>query len=173
MSYARAALVLVPLILFLGIASGVLSGSGEGNAWFAGLTKPAAMPPSVAFPIVWTALYILIGLALAAIVVARGASGRGIAIALFAVQMAFNLAWSPTFFAAHRIALAFGVILLAILFTVATILAFARIRRRAAWAMLPYLAWLCFAAWLNHRIDVLNPGDGALAPARGSTQVSL
>jgi tryptophan-rich sensory protein len=173
MSYARAALVIVPLVLFLGIASGVLSGSGDGNAWFAGLAKPAAMPPSWAFPLVWSILYVLIGLALAAVVLARGAPGRRLAVGLFVVQLALNLAWSPIFFAGHRVAIAFAVILLTILFTIATILAFARVRRRAAWAMLPYLAWLCFAAWLNHRIDVLNPDAATLAPGRGSTQVEL
>lgn len=173
MSYARAALFLVPAILFLGVASGALSGSGMANGWFERLAKPELMPPGWAFPVGWTILYILLGLALAAIVVARGAPGRGIAITLFAVQFAFNLAWSPLFFGAHRIDLAFADALLMIAFTIPTMLAFARIRRRAAWAMLPYLAWICFAAWLNHRVAVLNPGADMLAPPGGSTQVAL
>ncbi len=58
-----------------------------------------------------------------------------------------------------------------ILLTVVTALAFARIRRNAALLLLPYLAWLCFAAWLNHAIDVLNPNADALAPAAISTQI--
>jgi len=173
MSFARVALVTVPLVLFLGIVSGAVAGSGSSNPWFASLAKPAAMPPDWAFPVAWTLLYVLIGLALAMILAARGASGRGIGVGLFAAQFALNLAWSPVFFAGHRIGAAFAIILLMILLTVATILAFARIRPRAALLMLPYLAWICFAAWLNHSIETLNPAAGTLAPAPSSAQVQL
>ena len=170
MSYVRVALVIVPLVLFLGIASGALSGSSDGGSWYAGLAKPAATPPGWLFPIAWTILYALIGFALAIVVAARGASGRMLAIGLFVAQFAVNLAWSPTFFGAHQIRIALAILLVMIVLTIATILAFARVRRRAAWLMVPYLAWLCFAAWINHRVDVLNP---PLASAPGSTQVAL
>ncbi len=173
MSFLRVALVTVPLILFLGILSGVAAGSGYGNPWFAALIKPAAMPPAWAFPVAWTLLYILIGLALAMVLTARGADGRWIGISLFVLQLALNLAWSPVFFAAHMVGAAFAIILLMILLTIATILAFARIRPRAAVLMLPYLAWICFAAWLNYGIEALNPGAETLAPAPASAQVQL
>lgn len=173
MSFLRVALVIVPLILFLGILSGVVAGSGYGNAWFAALVKPAAMPPGAVFPYVWTVLYILIGLALTLIILARGAAGRGIAIGLFVAQFVLNLCWSPIFFAHHAIGLAFAIILLMIVLTLVTTLAFARIRRNAALLMLPYLIWLCFAGWLNHAIGVLNPTASLLAPGAGSAQVDL
>ncbi len=173
MSFARVALVTVPLVLLLGIISGAVAGSGSSNPWFARLVKPAAMPPEWLFPVAWTLLYILIGLALAMIIGARGASGRWIGITLFVAQFALNLAWSPVFFAGHAIGAAFAIILLMIVLTVATILAFARIRRRAAALMLPYLAWICFAAWLTHAIETLNPTAATLAPAPSSTQVQL
>lgn len=173
MSFVRVALVTVPVILFLGILSGVAAGSGYGNPWFAALAKPALMPPGWAFPVAWTLLYILIGLALSMILAARGAGGRGVAITLFVVQFALNLAWSPTFFAAHKVTIAFAIILLMIVLTVATVLAFARVRPRAAALMLPYLAWLCFAAYLNHEIEILNPAAATLAPAASSAQVQL
>jgi benzodiazapine receptor len=171
MSLLRVALVVVPLILFLGILSGAVAGSASDNPWFAGLAKPDAMPPGWAFPVAWTILYVLIGLSLSLIVAARRAAGRGLAIALFCAQFALNLLWSPLFFAAHHVTLAFAVILLIILLTVVTALSFARIRRNAALLLLPYLAWLCFAAWLNHAIDVLNPDAETLAPAAVSTQI--
>jgi tryptophan-rich sensory protein len=171
MSLLRVALVVVPLVLFLGILSGALAGSTSANPWFEGLAKPAEMPPAWVFPTAWTTLYVLIGLALSLIVAARRAAGRGLAIILFCVQFAINLAWSPIFFAAHHVTLAFALILLMILLTVVTMLAFARVRRNAALLMLPYLAWLCFAAWLNHAIDVLNPNADTLAPASVSTQI--
>jgi translocator protein len=173
MSFVRVALVTVPLILFLGILSGVLAGSGSGNPWFAALVKPSIMPPDWAFPVVWTLLYVLIGLALAFVVGARGADGRGIAIALFAGQLVLNLAWSPTFFAAHKVGAAFAILLLMIVLTVATVAAFARVRKQAALLMLPYLAWICFAAWLNHAIETLNPDAETLAPNHSSAQVQL
>ncbi len=173
MSYVRVALVTVPLVLFLGIVSGAVAGSGSDNAWYAALAKPAATPPGWLFPIAWTILYLLLGLALSNILVARRAAGRAPAIALFVVQFVLNLAWSPLFFALHRIDLALATILLMIVTTIATLLAFARVRRRAALLMLPYLAWICFAAWINQRIEALNPVAGTLAPATGSTQVQL
>jgi benzodiazapine receptor len=173
MSFLRVALFTVPLILFLGILSGVLAGSGGGNPWFAALAKPSAMPPDWLFPVAWTILYILIGLALALVIGARGADGRGIAIALFVAQLVLNLAWSPVFFAAHKMGAAFAILLLMIVLTVATVLAFSKVRRQAALLMLPYLAWICFAAWLNHAIETLNPDAETLAPAHASAQVQL
>lgn len=172
MSLVRVALVLVPLVLLLGIISGVASGS-SGGEWFAALAKPAAMPPGWAFSLAWTLLYILIGFALSIIVAARRAPGRTLAIGLFVAQFVCNLAWSPVFFRAHQPAIAFALILLMIVLTIACLLAFARVRRTAALLMLPYLAWLCFAAYLNHEIDVLNPSASALAPSHASTQIRL
>lgn len=173
MSFLRVALVTVPLTLFLGILSGVAAGSGADNGWYMALAKPALTPPGWVFPLAWTLLYILIGLALAMVLAARGADGRWIGISLFVLQLILNLAWSPVFFGLHMVGAAFAIILLMIVLTVATILAFARIRPRAAALMLPYLAWICFAAWLNHAIDALNPGAETLAPAHSSAQVQL
>lgn len=172
MSFLRVALVVVPLVLLLGILSGVVANSGYGNAWFAGLAKPAFMPPARAFPVAWTILYILTGLAFAVVISARGASGRGLAIGLFLVQFALNLAWSPLFFGAHRITAALYLIVAMLVAAIAATLAFARLRPAAALLMLPYLAWLCFAAALNYEIGRLNP-DAALAPAGPSTQIAL
>jgi tryptophan-rich sensory protein len=173
MSFLRYALVLVPLILLLGTLSGRASNSGYSNAWFAALDKPAAMPPGWVFPVAWTALYILLGLSAAMILHARGARGRGLALGLFAAQMALNFAWSPLFFAAHQVTLALIVILAMIAFTIVCAILFARIRKTAALLLLPYLAWLCFAAWLNWQIMVLNPGAEALVPQAGSADIQL
>jgi benzodiazapine receptor len=172
MSYLRYALVTVPLILMLGTLSGILSGSGYGNGWFAALAKPGFMPPGWAFPVAWTMIYILLGLALASILHARGARGRPLAIGLFAAQMILNYSWSPIFFAWHKVGLALAVI--AAMFLLAAIAAwlFFRIRRAAGLIMIPYLAWLVFAAALNHEIGALNP-DAELAPAGPGTDIPL
>src|SRR5215213_2125258 len=87
MSFLRYALVTVPAILLLGTVSGRASGAGAGNAWFEALIKPDFMPPGWLFGAAWTILYILLGLALAMILHARGARGRGLAIGLFLAQL--------------------------------------------------------------------------------------
>lgn len=159
----RAALVrwtlfLSPLLLMLGFFSGVLSGSGEGNLWFFGLNKPSIYPPPQTFGIVWTVLYIVMGLALAMVVTARGATWRGLAMALFALQFVLNLAWSPVFFGMQQIQ--GGLILLVIIdvMVLATVWAFYRIRPLAGALLLPYLAWVLFATLLNYQFLVANPG---------------
>lgn len=173
MSFLRYALITVPLVLLLGTLSGRASNSGYGNPWFDALVKPAAMPPGWAFGVAWTILYILLGLALAMILHARGARGRGLALGLFAVQMLLNYSWSPLFFAAHQVTLALVVIFAMIALTVACLLLFARIRKVAALLLLPYLAWLAFATYLNFEIMRLNPGAETLVPQAASADIAL
>lgn len=172
-SYLRWALVTVPTIVLLGLLSGRLANSGYGNPWFDALEKPAIMPPGWAFGAAWTFLYILMGLALAMILNARGARGRGAAIGLFLVQLALNLAWSPLFFALHKVLPAFGLIVAIFVLAGVTMALFWRLRTVAGLLMLPYLAWLLFAATLNWQIHALNPNADGLAPAAGDTQISL
>ncbi|TVV76864.1 TspO/MBR family protein [Sphingomonas solaris] len=173
MAFLRWAIVIVPAVLLLGILSGRLANSGFGNPWFDALVKPSFMPPGWAFGLAWTILYVLIGFAFAMIVAARGARRRGRAIGLFLVQLALNLAWSPIFFAAHQVTAALALILVLIVLVAVTTLAFARIRPVAGTLMLPYLAWLLFAAALNFAIMQANPGAETLAREPAHTQISL
>ncbi len=173
MSYLRFALFTVPAILLLGFISGEISNSGYGNAWFAALQKPAIMPPAWLFPVAWATLYILLGLAIALILHARGAKGRGLAITLFVAQLLLNYAWSPVFFGLHKVGTALVIISAMILLTAVTAFMFARIRRTAALLMLPYLAWLLFAAMLNYQIGQLNPDAENLVPDAGGTDIIL
>lgn len=155
--FVRWAVLLAPLVLLLGMISGIASGSGADNPWFAALDKPALYPPPLTFPVVWTALYLLMGVALALVVAAPRSAGRRWAIAAFLVQFALNLAWSPAFFAAHELGLAFGVILALDAGLVATIVLFGRVDRRSAWLLAPYLAWVLFASGLNWQLLADNP----------------
>lgn len=173
MSFLRWGLVTVPLIVLLGVASGQLSGSGYENLWFAELHKPDFMPPGYLFGMAWTLLYALIGLALAIILGARGARGRGIALSLFVVQMVLNLAWSPLFFAAHQVTAALVLILVLFAVAVVTTVRFGMIRRSAGLLMVPYLGWLIFASVLNYEIMRLNPDAETLVPGAAGTQISL
>ena len=171
MSLLRWVCVTVPLLLLLGFLSGRSVAAGDGNGWYVALVKPAGTPPGWLFPVAWSLLYVGMGVALAIVLNARGARGRALAVLVFAVQFALNLAWTPVFFGAHRVAAA--TVLVAAMFAgalVATLL-FGRIRRLAAWLMVPYLAWLCYAGALTWAIGRLNPGAEALAPSAASTQV--
>ncbi|MCL7418692.1 MAG: tryptophan-rich sensory protein, partial [Halalkalicoccus sp.] len=114
-------------------------------------------PPGAAFGIVWTLLFTLMGIA-AYLVYRQGFEHRAVKVALgvFALQMVVNVAWSPAFFAAQELLLALGIILVLWLLIVATIAAFSRVDRRAAALLVPYLAWVSFAAVLNYSIWALN-----------------
>lgn len=160
-SLLRWALVLVPAVLLLGFISGKLAGSGPENPWFAVLEKPAIYPPPAAFGIVWSILYVLMGFAAAMIASAWGARGRPIALVVFAIQLALNLAWTPVFFGLHRITAALWVIVVLDILVVLTIVLFWRVRRIAGLLLLPYLAWILFATALTWQFLVLNPSaDG-------------
>ncbi|HTM94265.1 MAG TPA: TspO/MBR family protein [Croceibacterium sp.] len=160
-SLLRWALVLVPAVLLLGFVSGQVAGSGPDNLWFAVLEKPSIYPPPAAFGIVWAILYVLMGYAAAMIASAWGARGRPVALVMFAIQLALNLAWSPVFFGLHRIAAALWVIVALDFAVLVTIVLFWRVRRIAGVLLLPYLAWTLFATALTWQFLALNPyADG-------------
>jgi tryptophan-rich sensory protein len=171
MSFLRVALVAVPAVVLLGSLSGRLAGSGYANPWFDALQKPAFMPPGWVFGAAWTLLYILLGLVLAMILHARGARGRGVVLGLFLFQLALNYAWSPLFFAFHRTLAALVLILVMIGLSAASAALLWWIRRAAALLMLPYLAWLCFAAALTFEVVRLNPDAAALVPGGSSSDI--
>ncbi|HKX90978.1 MAG TPA: TspO/MBR family protein, partial [Sphingomicrobium sp.] len=143
-----------------GGASGWLSNSGYGNDWFDAIAKPTFMPPGWVFGLVWPTLYALLGIALAIILAAPPSPRRRVALILFFVQLALNFAWSPIFFAAHDITLAKYVVFVMAVIAAAAAGQFLRIRKAAGWLMLPYLAWLIFAAVLTSTIEGLNPDAG-------------
>jgi benzodiazapine receptor len=170
-SFLRWAVFTVPLILLLGFASGRAVPAGADNGWYVALQKPALTPPGWVFPVAWTSLYILLGLAVAMILHARGARGRGPALATFAAQFVLNLAWTPLFFGMHQVGAALLVIVaILVVATIATVL-FGRIRPLAAWLMVPYLVWISFAGVLTWRIGQLNPDAETLVPAAHTSQM--
>jgi translocator protein len=173
MSFLRWALVTVPAIVFLGFLSGRLSNSGYGNRWFDALSRPDTLPPGWVFGTVWSILYVLMGIALAMILFARGARGRGLALGLFGTQLVLNLAWTPLFFGAHQVSLALILILVILILAIATTFAFAPIRKAAAWLMVPYMVWLSLASILTFQIDRMNPDAETLVPEAPSTQIQL
>jgi tryptophan-rich sensory protein len=172
-AFLRWAVVTVPLILLLGFASSRVAPAGSENRWYAMLVRPAVTPPDWVFPVAWSALYVLLGLALAMILNARGSRLRGAAIALFVIQLLLNLAWSPVFFGMHQVSTALILLIVLFVAALATTFLFGRIRSLAAWLMVPYLAWLCFAGTLNWEIGRLNPNASTLVPSSPSAQMDI
>ena len=135
--------------------------TATGSAWFAALELPWYYPPNWAFGVVWPILYAMIGAAAALVYLAGrdGAAGSGrvrTALGLFAVQLVVNVAWSPVFWGLERPDLGLVVLGALIALVVATMVAFARVDRRAALLLVPYFAWNCFATALNYGIWALN-----------------
>ena len=134
---------------------GAVTASSVGD-WYASLQKPAFNPPDWVFAPVWTVLYLMMAVAGWRVWRRAGFADGGVALALFAVQLALNLAWSFLFFGWRRIDLALVeivVLLAAILLTTA---AFWRIDRIAGLLFVPYAAWVAYAMLLNIALWNLN-----------------
>ncbi|MBX7533446.1 tryptophan-rich sensory protein [Qipengyuania sp. 1XM1-15A] len=159
-SFIRWALFLVPLVVLLGFVAGQL-GPGPESAWFQSLEKPSIFPEPKWFGIVWSILYVMIGLSVALVASAWGARGRTAALIAFALHFLLNLAWSPTFFGMQQMSAALVVIVLIFLSLLVVIALFWKVRGLAALLLVPYLAWVCFATLLNYEFLQLNPdADG-------------
>ncbi len=171
MSLLRWILFIVPVTVLLGFMFSQFANSGEENRWFQALAKPAAQPPGWAFGAAWALLYTMMGTAFAMVLHARGAPLRGPAIVLYLVQYALNLFWPILFFGMHQVGAAFWLLVIIFLMALCTTLIFGRIRKAAAWLLVPYLAWLCFAAVLNQKIESLNPGAETLVVPAARSQI--
>lgn len=156
MNRAKAFLSLVGWIVltFTAPALGVF---GMPGAWYASLQKPSWNPPSWLFGPVWSALYLMMAMAAWLVWRRGGFAAQKKPLSWFLVQLAFNAAWTPLFFGLHRPDLALVDIVLLWLAIAATIGAFHRAHRGAAWLLAPYLAWVSFAAVLNFTLWRMNP----------------
>lgn len=130
--------------------------------WYAGLTKPALNPPAWVFGPVWTTLFALMGIS-AWLVWRRWDQGSPstklrvkTALAIFGLQLFLNTLWSIIFFGLHSPGGALVEIIFLWLAILATIVAFAKISKPAAWLLAPYILWVSFAIYLNYIIWALN-----------------
>ncbi|QRG09519.1 tryptophan-rich sensory protein [Xanthobacter dioxanivorans] len=125
--------------------------------WYQGLVKPAWTPPNPAFPVAWSVLYLLMGLALFRLWDRVPPSQqRSTAIRLFLAQLALNALWSPVFFGLHAPRAGLAVIAVLIVVLALAVRAAFRVDRTAGGLLVPYLAWVCYASTLNAAIVVLN-----------------
>lgn len=141
--------------LVVGTLSGLLSMNGM-EIYAATAAKPPLSPPGWLFPVVWTALYILMGISAARIWQLPESSARSKGLNLYVGQLVVNFFWSLIFFNAQ--AYGFGAIWLFLLFglVLKMVLEFRKIDPKAAKLQIPYLLWLMFAAYLNIGVWILN-----------------
>ncbi len=142
--------------MVIGFLSGFATQSSV-NDWYVGLNKPSFNPPSWLFAPVWLVLYILMGIS-AGIVWAKGFYHKWVQTALyhFGFQLLLNAMWSIVFFGLKQPFWALLVILALLILILLTIKWFKVVSNIAAYLLVPYLLWVCFATLLNYKIWELN-----------------
>lgn len=120
------------------------------------IEQPALAPPGWLFPVVWTILYVLMGIALYLVVITRTREDKRNAVVSFGVQLFFNFFWSIIFFNARAFLFAFVWLIFLWLAIIANIYFFYKINKNAGKLLIPYLIWVTFAGYLNLAIFLLN-----------------
>ena len=141
--------MLVILPLLLGFVTSRMT-DGQRDA-YTRLPRPPWAPPGWAFPVVCTALYIGMGVALERVVRAPPSRAKTVAIALFIIQLGLNLVWTPVFWGGNA-EMALTILQLLVIFVTATALVMAQIDTVAAALFVPYFTWLCVAHELNRYV---------------------
>ena len=137
------------------LASALTQGSMDIYSEF---VKPPLAPPNILFPIVWTALYILMGISSAIIYLGKDKSviASQNALALYGSNLIANFTWSIIFFGFNKFLFAFIWLLFLLFIIIRMIISFERLNKTAAYLQLPYVVWVIFAGYLNFAIYILN-----------------
>jgi|SRR3954470_20502633 benzodiazapine receptor len=143
------------ITLAVGFIAGFATSTSIGT-WYATLRKPGFTPPNWLFPVVWTTLYILMGIALNLVWRQPRSNSRSRAVAAYFVQLTLNFLWSFIFFQWHAIGWAFVDIICLWSFIAITIILFYVKSKTATVLMVPYLLWVSYATALNYFIWELN-----------------
>lgn len=127
------------------------------RAWYPSLAKPEWTPPNGVFGPVWTTLYVL--MAISAWMVGRSPypDERRTGLALFVIQLVFNLAWSVLFFGLRSPAMGLAMVIVLWISIAVTMRAFLKLSKPATILLVPYILWVTFAATLNFAIWQMNP----------------
>lgn len=142
--------ILIPLAV--GSLSALLSGN---MSTFSTLNKPALNPPAILFPIVWTILYILMGIS-SYMIYTSNSPDAPMALKTYFIQLFFNFCWSIIFFGFSQYLLSFLWLVILIILIYIMIQQFYKINPTAAYLQIPYLLWCIFAAYLNLFIYIMN-----------------
>lgn len=125
---------------------------------YTNIKQPPLAPPSVVFPIVWTILFILMGVSSAMVYVKGRESGVpvGETLKIYALQLILNFFWTIIFFNMQSYLFAFIWLVLLWIAIILMIVSFRKVSPAAAWLQVPYLLWVTFAGYLNLMIYILN-----------------
>ncbi len=152
----------VKLLIFcilLPLAVGAFSAflSKDGMASFAEISKPAITPPPIVFIVVWTLLYIMMGIASYLVLVSNAPTASvDAALRIYALQLAFNFFWSIFFFGISAYLFSFVWLVALWIIILANIAAFYKISKPAGVLLIPYFLWVSFAGYLNISVYLLN-----------------
>ena len=125
--------------------------------WYIGIHKPFFTPPNAVFPLVWTTLFLLMGVSLYLVLKEDYKKPKvKTAISVFSIQLLLNITWSFLFFGLRNPFYAFVEIFVLWIFILLTIYQFWKVKKEAAYLLVPYIAWVSFAIALNYFIWVLN-----------------
>ena len=122
------------------------------------INTPALSPPAILFPIVWTVLYVLMGISSAIVIINRQKNTEcaDVGIAYYAISLAFNFVWSLIFFNFRSFLFAFLWLVALLYLIIRTILCYKEVSKPAAYLQIPYSLWVTFAGYLNLMIYLLN-----------------
>ncbi len=144
----------IPLVV--GGAAGLLTMNSMEA--FEALNQPPLSPPGWLFPVVWTVLYVLMGIASYLVSVSDAPQEeKARALWTYGIQLAFNFLWPIAFFNLKWYLFAFLWLVILWILILITALRFGRIRKPAGYLLVPYLLWVAFAGYLNLGIYLLNP----------------
>ena len=151
----KSLIIAVAIPLLVGGLSALLTRNSMED--FEAINKPPLAPPGILFPIVWSILFILMGIASYLIYQSdAGTQEKTNALKLYGVQLVFNFFWSIIFFNLKTYNFAFVWLLALFILIVSTAIAFYRISKPAGYLFIPYILWVIFAGYLNLGIAILN-----------------
>lgn len=145
----------VVLCELVGIVSGLLSREGIA-VYNVIVAKPPFTPPAWIFPVVWTILFALMGISAARVSLSAPSNARSWGLNVFIAQLVVNFFWPLFFFNLQVFGFAFIWLILLWILVAFTIYLFWKVDCADAWLLVPYLAWLTFAAVLNGAVWLMN-----------------
>ena len=146
------------LYLALPLITGGLSAfiSRGGIDSYAALSKPPLSPPAWLFPVVWTILFLLMGISSYLVSNAPGSTAKSYALRIYFLQLFVNFLWPIFFFNFKLYFFSFLWLILLWFLILGTILSFSRLSKLSAYLLIPYLLWVTFAGYLNFAVYILN-----------------
>ena len=146
--------------IFIAVMTGALAAAltKDNMDIYQRIIKPPLAPPSILFPIVWTVLFVLMGISAAMIYERRSydLTSSQNALSLYGGNLIVNFTWSIIFFGFNRFLFAFVWLLFLLFIIIRMIISFKKLYPVSGYLQIPYAVWVCFAGYLNLAIYILN-----------------